>query len=225
MSKAAAQSASRAARAPGARAPHQLPRGRHGMRREQVVQHQRERMMGALAEAMVEKGYAATSVADVLERAGTSRETFYQQFSSKQDCFIAAYEETAQWILDGAQRTSGEGQTTLERFESAISAYLDTLAAAPAFARLFLVEVYAAGPEALEKRAKLQRRFADVIAERLDAKNDDERFACDLLVAGVSAMVTARLAAGDSDGLRALRGPLTNLVAGALARREGGRGR
>jgi AcrR family transcriptional regulator len=206
------------------RAPHQLPRGRHGMPRDQVVRNQRERMMRALAEAMVEKGYVATSVADVLRRSGTSRETFYQQFESKQDCFIAAYEEAARAILAGTRRAAGKGESTLERFESAITAYLDALAAEPAFARLFLLEVYAAGSAALEKRARLQRRFADLMADRLRANTPTERFACDMLVAGTAAMVTARLAAGDINGLRGLRAPLTNLVAHALANRAGGDG-
>src|SRR2546428_322627 len=89
----------------------------------------------------------------------------------------------------------------------------------PAFARLFLVEVYAAGELALERRAELQRLFADAVAAELGARTKTERFACDTLVAAVSAMVTARLAAGDTEGLRALRKPLVDLVARALEQR------
>ena len=106
-------------------------------------------MLLGVAEAMTEKGYVGTSVADVLQRAGVSRETFYQQFSSKLDCFLAAFDAAAEILLDrllgGARRPTG---TALERFDGALTAYLDTLATVPAYARLFLVEVYAAGPEA-----------------------------------------------------------------------------
>src|SRR5206468_3086085 len=69
-----------------------LPRGRHKLSREDVVGRQRERMLAALADVLTERGYANTPVAAVIERAGVSRETFYQQFASKQDCFIAAFE-------------------------------------------------------------------------------------------------------------------------------------
>jgi AcrR family transcriptional regulator len=201
--------------------PQTLPRGPHKLSRAEVVRSQRNRLIRAMAEAMAENGYVHTSVADVLCRARVSRETFYQQFSSKQDCFIAAYEQAASTILASLRRASREQGTSLERFERAIGAYLDALAAEPAFARLFLLEVYAAGPAAIDRRAKLQRRFADLMAEGLRADGSTQRFACDLLVAGISAMVTARLAAGDVEGLRALREPLTDLVHEALTRKGG----
>src|SRR5207248_674090 len=83
-----------------------LPRGPHKLSREAVVRSQRARLIRAMAEAMAERGYANTSVADVLGRARVSRETFYQQFSSKQDCFIAAYEEAVGRILASLTRAS-----------------------------------------------------------------------------------------------------------------------
>src|SRR6266568_1139748 len=80
---------------------------------------------------MAEKGYVETSVADVLRRARVSRETFYQQFSSKQDCFVAAFETAASVILARTQRAAIERGTAGERFESALGAYLDALASEP----------------------------------------------------------------------------------------------
>lgn len=198
-----------------------LPRGRHSLSREQVVEAQRNRLMRAMAEVMAEQGYAATPVADVLRRAGISRETFYQQFSSKEDCFIAAYEMAANVILSGVGRDATSAGPPLERFERGLAAYLDALAAEPAFARLFLLEVYAAGDIALQHRAEVQRRFVDFLAAGLDAHDKQARFACEALVAAVSAMVTARLAARDIDGLRALREPITGLVRRALAHQTG----
>ena len=45
-----------------------------------------------MAEAVTERGYANVTVADVIKRAGVSRETFYEQFANKEDCFMAAYD-------------------------------------------------------------------------------------------------------------------------------------
>jgi AcrR family transcriptional regulator len=176
-------------------------------------------MLRALAEAMAERGYVATSVADVLARAGTSRETFYQQFASKQDCFLAAYEVAAQQVLARLEREAASEGTPLERFDRAIGAYLQALAAEPAFARLFMVEVYAAGEEVLQRRAEIQSRFVELLADAFGATVGAERFACEALVAAVITLVTARLAARDLDGLRALRAPLTELVRRALLAR------
>jgi AcrR family transcriptional regulator len=185
-----------------------LPRGPHRLTREQVVQSQRSRMLRAMAEVMAEKGYAATSVTDVLRRARVSRETFYQQFSSKEDCFMGAFEAAVETVLDRARATPPQQGLPLERFGRGLRAYLDALASQPAFARLFLIEVYAAGPNVVELRAILQQRFADTVNDLFGARSAADRFANEALIAAIGAMVTARIAAGDLDGLRALHRPL-----------------
>jgi AcrR family transcriptional regulator len=192
-----------------------LPRGRHGLSRDEVVRSQRERMLRAMAETMAVQGYARTSVADVLRAAGVSRETFYEQFASKEACFVAAYDAAAAVLLARIPGDGGAGEDPVEAFDRGIGAYLDSLAAEPAFARLFLVEVWAAGPEALARREQLQAAFVDRLAPALGAR---DRFAVEALVAAIAQMVAARLATGDVEGLRALRAPLTELVAQAVGR-------
>ena len=202
-----------------------LPRGPHKLSREEVTRSQRNRLIRAMAEAMAENGYAQTSVADVLGRARVSRETFYQQFSSKQDCFIVAYEQAASVILANLDREAASAGTPLERFDRTLGPYLESLAGEPAFARLFMIEVYSAGDEVLEHRAKIQRRFADLVSEAFGARDTTERFACEALVAAIATMVTARLAANDVEGLRALRSGFSDLVGQALGHDEAGRRR
>src|SRR5258706_9322051 len=63
--------------------PSRLPSGRHGLTREAVVASQRGRLVDAMAQVVAEKGYPAATVADVGERAGGSRRTFYEQFADK----------------------------------------------------------------------------------------------------------------------------------------------
>lgn len=203
--------------------PPRLPRGRHGLSRQEVAASQRDRILWALAETMAHKGYVATTVADVLKAAGVSRETFYQQFSSKQDAFMAAFDAAAARLLDQtlvrsgpADGVDGADAGPLERFDRVLGAYLDGLAAEPAFARTFLVEVYAAGPEALARRARLQVRVVDLLVDELGF-GDERRVACDLVVAGTAALVTPLLVQGDLDGVRALRGPLVEVVSRLLA--------
>jgi AcrR family transcriptional regulator len=191
--------------------PARLPRGRHGLPREAVVSAQRERMLRAMAETMAEKGYVATTVADVLRAAGVSRETFYEQFTSKEDCFANAYEAAAAMLLEAATGARGRGEP-IEQFSRTLRVYLDALAAEPEFARLFLVEVYAAGPDALARRAAVQRVFVDLVIDLFGARTGEHRFACEAFVAATSSMVTARLAANESEGLRALHRPLMRLA-------------
>jgi AcrR family transcriptional regulator len=209
-------------------APARLPRGRHRLSREEVVRSQRERMLRAMAQTTARKGYVATTVADVLSAAGVSRETFYEQFKSKEDCFAHALDAAAQVLLAGVAEAQGDEGEPLDRLDRTLRVYLDTLAAESDFARLFLVEVYAAGPEALARRVAVQRAFADLVVAGLDARTADDRFACEGFVAATSSMVTTRLAANDLDGLRALHRPLLRLADRLLAgadqpsRRNGG---
>jgi AcrR family transcriptional regulator len=195
-----------------------LPRGPHKLSREEVVRSQRARLMRAMAEATSENGYVETSVADVLRRAKVSRETFYQQFASKQDCFIAAYEQAAGAILALLETVAAGDGPPLERFARTIEVYLQALAAEPAFARLFMVEVYAAGDEVLEHRAQIQERVEQLMIDGFGARTETESFACRALVAAIITMVTARLAERDADGIKGLREPLIDLVRAALER-------
>ncbi|PXX63014.1 TetR family transcriptional regulator [Nocardia tenerifensis] len=196
----------------------QLPRGRHGLPREQVVASQRERILIAMAEAMLENGYVGTSVAAILKRAGVSRETFYEQFRSKEACFEAAYERAVQNLLGRIEDASNNptpakpDRDSMAKMDRIFAAYLQHLVDDPASARLYLVEVYAVGSAALSRRAQLQELFVGLIADVLGAGTDEQRFACQTLAAAISAMVTGRIAADDLDGLLALRVPLLNMV-------------
>lgn len=197
-----------------------LPRGRHRLSRETVVTSQRARLLRGMAEAVAERGYVHTSVAQVLRRAHVSRETFYEHFSSKEDCFLAAYDAGVVSLQRGmrAEYESAAGTDPLERFRHALGAYLAALAGDPAFARTCLVEIYAVGPEALGRRDALRGGFVDLIATALGAR-DEDRFACEALVAAVSALVTERVAAGRAEELPALRDPLVDVARRMVPRR------
>ena len=65
-----------------------LPRRPRGLTRDEVLASQRGRMIAAMAETVAAKGYAATTVADVVARAGVSRKTFYEHFADREECFL-----------------------------------------------------------------------------------------------------------------------------------------
>lgn len=188
-----------------------LPRGRHGLSREQVEGSQRTRLLRAMVDVMADKGYAGTSVADILRRARVSRETFYELFGSKEECFMSAFELGYAAILHATAQSSDEAEP-VDRFSQVLEDYLRALASDPAAARVFLVEVYAAGPSALERRHELQGQLVESIAELTGASSEEERFAVEAILAGLVQMVTARVAVGDAEGLRELHGPTVELA-------------
>ena len=150
---------------PDAPRPAQLPAGRHGLPRAQVVRNQHERMLEATLRAASELGYAGMHVEDIIKRAGVSRRTFYEQFSNKQDAFLAAFDASAALLLDAVRAAYEEETTFEEKVSSGFRAFLGTLAAAPEAARVCIVEALAAGPEAIERRTRVTTAFALAIEE------------------------------------------------------------
>ncbi|HEY0632625.1 MAG TPA: TetR/AcrR family transcriptional regulator [Thermoleophilaceae bacterium] len=150
--------------------PRPLPRGPHGLERDVVLASQRGRMLGAMADAVASKGYTATTVADVVAGAGVSRKTFYEHFRDKEECFLAAYDIGVDLVLDAivAARAPRGEESWVDLMRARVRAYLQTLAENPAFARTFLIEVFAAGPRALERRAEVLRRFAELFHDLHD---------------------------------------------------------
>jgi AcrR family transcriptional regulator len=205
--------------------PRRLPRGRSALSPEEVERIQRSRLCAAMAEVMAEKGYVATSVADVLQRSGVSRQSFYQVFDSKLDCFMAAFDVARDLLVqhllemigageDGRPAAGGAGAAggPMERFEQGFTAYLEALAIELPYTRLFLIEVYAAGPEAIRRRADLQNMITDVLADLLGARDDAGRFTCRMIVAATSTLVTNAVAENDVEALRAVGPPLVRNV-------------
>src|SRR3954467_4806548 len=146
--------------------PRRLPRGTHGLDRHVVEASQRTRLLEAVGRAVAERGYAAATIDDVVGRAGVSKKTFYDHFADKQDCFLAAYEAASEELLRRVAEAQESDLDWRERTRAGIAAYLRWLAGDPALARVYLVEVAAAGPVALERRERLRDRYAELMLER-----------------------------------------------------------
>lgn len=184
-------------------------------------------MVTAMIGAVAEKGYVATTVGDVLTRAGVSRATFYEQFVDKADCFRATYESVTGLLAQVMETTltslttDGKPSDPVERINSLIGSYLDLLAQSPDLAKVFLVEVYATGPAVIAQRRATVDSFIDLIVSLLGdtppgSTRDERRFAVRALVAALVGLATEAAAAGDITRIGELRQPFETLVAGLL---------
>ncbi len=171
---------------------------------------QRTRLLEAVGRAVAEKGYAAATIDDIVRGAGVSKKTFYEHFQDKLECFLAAYEAASDELYEhvraaqdgvaaaaGARSSRADGANAwLERTHAGIHAYLRWLAAEPALARVFLIEIAAAGPEALARRERLRDRYAERMRELQDPRIGvpDEIFHA--VVAAADDLVVRRLREG-----------------------------
>lgn len=142
-----------------------LPRGRHGLTREQVAEQQRNRILAATVDVVADRGYPDTRVVDIIRAAGVSRKTFYELFDDKEECFLAAFDVAAGLLLK-VTRTRFEASMQVpwaERVTMGLAGFLTLLAERPSAAKFCLVEVLAAGPKALARRDAAMRRFTEFI--------------------------------------------------------------
>jgi AcrR family transcriptional regulator len=127
----------------------QLPRG-SAATPEEAARDQRERLFAAMVASCDARGYAESSVADLLELSGISSKTFYELFTDKQQCFRAATEE----ILEGTLAVVGPrldaGAPAEQRARVALEAFIELVVSQPAASRMVFVESYAAGEPAVE---------------------------------------------------------------------------
>lgn len=177
----------------------QLPHGPHGMKREEVAHHQRVRLYGAMIEAVARRGYAATTVAEVVALAGVSRRAFYEMFANKEDCFLATHDV----IVARARRLvlrACAGESSWERRRHAgCRALLEDVARSPKALRLVVVESLGAGAIARERMLFADRTFERVASIAFGSGPDRpglSRLLSEAIVAGVRQLLTTRVREG-----------------------------
>ncbi|MEV4278281.1 TetR/AcrR family transcriptional regulator [Actinoplanes xinjiangensis] len=127
-----------------------LPRGRHALAREQIVDAQRERMLIAATELLAADGYRGFGVREICARAAVSRAVFYACFTDKDACVFAAYDRFIAVFLDRLAAAGGDDWPGCVR--DFVASYLSTLESDLVAARAFGVEMDALGRAARERR-------------------------------------------------------------------------
>jgi AcrR family transcriptional regulator len=136
--------------------------GREPLPREFIAQHQRARIVTALAKETSAKGYRAVTVADIVKRAGIARNTFYDNFSSKEDCFLAAQDFAMSAALERVVEAAGNFENWADRVRAGLTAFLEYVVAEPDLARTCMVEALSAGPAAVGYYEQSQQAFVSL---------------------------------------------------------------
>jgi AcrR family transcriptional regulator len=142
-----------------------MPPGRHLVPRDFVAQNQRERMLLATAELVAERGYQKTTIELISKTARVALSTFYEQFSSKEECFLAAFDETVAAAAEVFGELLDEEQSWADQIAASIEIFLEMVVNEPARARLCIVESQAAGGEALARYQAMLERVAPKLRE------------------------------------------------------------
>ncbi len=172
-----------------------------------VSSPKRQMILSGMLEAVGSSGYDAASVRTVLDLTGLYRQAFYDNFADKDACYLEAFDAgVAHFEALTVAAAVGE-ETWQGKLRAGLGALLDGLDAEPDVGRALVVEVHAAGPEALEKRSQVMKKIADFIDSARSEAGDGESpppIAPEGIVAGIHAVVHSRLATGANEGFREL---------------------
>jgi AcrR family transcriptional regulator len=172
-----------------------------------VTTPKRQAILAGMLEAVGAEGYEHTSVRTVLDRTGVYRQAFYDNFADKDECYLHAYDMGVERVEALVVAAAAAEPSWVGKLCAGLGALLDFLDAEPDVGRALLVEVHAAGPEALAKRAAAMARINLFLDQAREAGGDSESpppIAGEGIAAGIHAVIHSRLATGSSDGFRQL---------------------
>jgi AcrR family transcriptional regulator len=210
-----------------------LPRGRSRLPAPDVQASQRERLLRATVAMVANKGYPAVTVADIVRQAKVSRAAFYLHFRSREDCFLAASRRGGQLLFDAVAQASHAVPADApdeDVLRTGIRAFLRFLADEPDFARVFYIDMPAAGPVAVEQLQDAGCRFAELNAKwhrRARARHPEWPAVPDEAYQALSGATTeltrSWVSAGKSEALPELEDTVVAFHLAVLAARPWGR--
>jgi AcrR family transcriptional regulator len=194
--------------------------GPNGLPRGQVTEIQRSRMLTATVEAVEDVGYAGLTVAQVISRAKVSRKTFYDVFTDREDCFLAAFDQAiaqARVTISEAYDSQTGWRESLRAGLFALLVFLDD---EPGLARLCVVEALGAGPRVLDRRAEVLDDLKEVVdrgrteggTRSARSTSDAPNVTAEGVVGAVFAVIHTRLLGRGRERLTDLLGPLMSMI-------------
>jgi len=203
------------------------PQAYSDVARTQVADLQRARMLSAMFDVATEKGAANVSVAHIVERSGVSRRTFYEAFSDREDCFLAAFEQALGFASECVLPAYRAESSWRERIRAALIAFLAFLDEEPVIGKLLVAESFGGGARTLKRRARVLSQITKVVDE---GRNEPKAatptpLTAEGVVGGAMSVIHARLVERDHDPLVGLTNPLMSMIVlpylgSAAARRE-----
>ena len=161
-------------------------------------------MLDAVADVVSMAGYAAMSVEDIIATAGVSRRTFYDNFKSKEDAFLTAYDTISRELVQSVTAALAATTTFAEGVIAGLDAFLEFVAAHPPYADACVVEVLAAGPAAIERRNAVMRALAELLHEggqREPGTLRPPKLTAEAMIGGIYEIVYSRVLQGKTTEL------------------------
>jgi AcrR family transcriptional regulator len=181
-----------------------LPPGRHLIPSDYVSQNQRERILLATADLAAERGYQKTTIELIAKTSRVALVTFYEHFPSKEECFLAAFDESVAAAKEVFAELLDSEQPWQEQISAGLEIFLEMVVKEQARAKLCIVEAQAAGTASLARYQEMLESVAPKLREGREFNPRSSRLPDGLEVAiagGIVWLVHQRLVTDDVDDL------------------------
>lgn len=184
----------------------------------------RARLLDGMARCVAAKGYAETTIADIVREASVSRRTFYEHFGDKAECLMALYvaaTDEATAALRAAINPSSDWQAQVEQ---AMAAYLAALARNPVLLRTLFIDILGLGASGLAVRSRVHQQLAALLLEVVNQRPGTRLRKSPLqptmalaVVGGIHELVLQAIEQGRVHELHTLVAPASALLRAAIS--------
>jgi AcrR family transcriptional regulator len=119
----------------------------------------RQRLLDGLAASITANGFRETTVADIVRRARTSRRTFYEHFSGKEECFVALLADANRDMIRRISAAVDPRLPWASQVRQAIEAWIACAESEPAITLSWIRDVPALGAPARELQREAMEGF------------------------------------------------------------------
>jgi AcrR family transcriptional regulator len=186
---------------------------------EPKAQDHRHRLLEGMARAVADKGYADTTIADIVREASVSRRTFYEHFEGKSECFVALYEAASHNLLKVLRGAIDPAKDWRDQVDLALTAYLEGMSQNPVLLRTLFMEILGLGPQGLAARRRVNLEVAGFMLHVVNGARDETAphspLSAELamaVVGGINELVLHAIEEGRADVLQELVAPAGKLL-------------
>jgi AcrR family transcriptional regulator len=177
-----------------------------------------------MARAVAARGYADTTIADIVREASVSRRTFYENFADKAECLIALYEVASSNAITVLRNAIDPHSDWQAQVEQAMGAYFGVLERNPVLLRTLFVEMLGLGAPGLAARRRANQQLADLMLDVVNNRPGERLRKAPLqpmmamaVVGGINEMVLQSIEQGRANDLQELVDPAAMLLRAAIS--------
>jgi AcrR family transcriptional regulator len=167
--------------------------------REVIIDFRRRHIESTLAELCVERGYRATTITTISSRARVARTTVYENFTNKEDIFLALQARAIAELSERIEAACASGpKDSGARMAAGVAALLAWVAEEPASAWVCFVESLCATPESLRRHLEAIERFTTMLSGAVPSEVPRPLTTEESLVGGVASILSGLLRSGEA---------------------------